>query len=343
MADDEFVESGSFRVDREKALTKLAKYQLADPWDFAAAWARLAVESGAQKAEVSNEEGASLLRFDGRTLPGGLLLDPVSALFNEDPDGRGRLLAVGLLALQKLGPASVELRSGGRIWQQGPVGGRTERASEEPGTRVRIVWEIAKAPEAGARFIQEFKAVLALANLEVVIEGLSLGRRHAEAQDGVRKRDSMGRRVCARKGGSVYAGTVSVYHRGVRVFMAAEPALAGMEVHVQDDELPLDFTGCRSTWDRRMGDTFKLAEETAFALFPRAPSPRRPQLRISKYRAFDVAMLLICAAVFACFSWDFAASVSAGPDRSLDLLVATGCLGVSLFSAFGAVIAARSD
>lgn len=343
MADEELVESGSFRVDREKALEKLERYQLADPWDFAAAWARLAVESGAQRVEVSGEAGASLLFFDGKPLPGSLLLDPVSALFGEDADGRGRLLAVGLLALQKLAPATVELRSGGRVWLQGPEGDRTERSPEEPGTRVRVAWQAAAARESGQRFIQEFKSVLAMADLEVVAEGASLGRRHAEAESGARKRDSMGRRVCARKGGSVYAGTVNVYHRGARVYRAAEPELAGIEVHVQDDGLPLDFTGCRASWDRRMGETFELARQTALALFPAPPAPKRPRLRISKSKPLDTSVFLIGAAVFAWAGWAFGTSQSAGADRLLHLLVSTGCLGISLYSVYCAYIAARSS
>lgn len=341
--DAKFVESGSFRVDREKALAKLERYQLADPWDFTAAWARLAVESGASRVEVSTEGETSRLRFDGRPLPGGLLLDPVSGLFGEDADGRGRLLAVGLLALQRLSPVSIELRSGGRRWEHGLGGERAERVSAEGGMSAQVRWQSASARESAQRFLQEFKGALSLADLEVVADGRSLGRRHAEGEAGARKTESLGRRVCARKGGSVYAGTVNVHHRGVRVYRAAEAALAGIEVHVQDDELPLDFTGCRAVWDRRMGDTFKLAEEAALGLFPQPPAPRRPRLRVSGHRPLDVAVFLFGAGLLGYLGWNTSSSLFDSGHRSFSLFVMSAFLFLTVACAYFAYIAARTD
>lgn len=265
---ERFIESGSFRVDREKALEKLERYQLADPWDFAAAWARMAVDSGATRLEASTSGETSLLRFDGRPLPEALLLDPLSGLFGEEGDPRGRTLAVGFLALLKLQPSSLEIRSGSRTWRHGADGDRTERSEAAVGTHIQVAWPSAAAREHAGRFVREFKVVLSLADLDFIEEGRSLGRRHAESESGVRKTASSGRTICARRGGNVYAGTVHVHHRGVRVHASSRAATAGVEVHVQDDELRLDYTGCLVAWDRRMGDTVQLAEASVAELFP---------------------------------------------------------------------------
>jgi hypothetical protein len=111
-----FVESGTFRVDRARALEKLSRYQLPDPRHFVRPWLRAAVLQGASRIAVSGEEGRAVLSFDGKPLEARLLEDPFSHLLEESEASAheaGRMLAVGLLACLRLSPAEVELRSGG--------------------------------------------------------------------------------------------------------------------------------------------------------------------------------------------------------------------------------------
>ncbi|TPW20601.1 MAG: hypothetical protein FD126_1521 [Elusimicrobia bacterium] len=170
----------------------------------------------------------------------------------------------------------MEIRSGSRTWRHGADGDRTERSEAAVGTHIQVVWPSDSARERAGRFVREFKVVLSLADLDFIEEGRSLGRRHAESEAGARKTLSAGRTICARRGGNVYAGTVHVHHRGVRVHTSSRAATAGVEVHVQDDELSLDYTGCLSPWNRRMGDTVQIAETSIPLLFP---APRQSSLK----------------------------------------------------------------
>ena len=109
-----FVGSGSFLVDRRQALDKLMRFQLPNPAAFALAWVRCASAGGASGFAVSSEAGILTATFDGRPFTKAELEDPYRCLFEKrTPEtDRNRQLAVGLLSVLRLKPASIKISSG---------------------------------------------------------------------------------------------------------------------------------------------------------------------------------------------------------------------------------------
>ena len=104
--DDSFeegpVESGSFRVDRKRALEKLMRFQMPDVQLFLLPWIRAAAASGAKHLWISHEDGGLEIRFDGRPWTAEELKDPYRSLFVEEAEvarfARNRELAIGIHA-----------------------------------------------------------------------------------------------------------------------------------------------------------------------------------------------------------------------------------------------------
>ena len=108
------IDSGAFKMDRNRTLEKLSEYQLENPEQFLLPWLRLAVASGATRIDLDRDGAELLMRFDGRPLAPAWTADPFGSLFEEDDAdaARHRHLAYGLLALFRLGPVLIEARSG---------------------------------------------------------------------------------------------------------------------------------------------------------------------------------------------------------------------------------------
>ena len=77
------VDTGSFRIDVEKALEKLQRFQLAAPEDFLLPRVRCAVANEAESVSVDRDGNGVVLRFDGRPLTPAQVQEPLSALLNE--------------------------------------------------------------------------------------------------------------------------------------------------------------------------------------------------------------------------------------------------------------------
>ncbi len=114
--DGELVESGTFRVDRKRALEKLKEFQFPDPAMFLLPWIRCAVASGATKITIQIDAAKTHLTmsFDGRPFGEGELNDPYGCLLDESTpeNARNRHLAVGILAALRLSPAKLTVTSG---------------------------------------------------------------------------------------------------------------------------------------------------------------------------------------------------------------------------------------
>lgn len=267
MSDDgRLVERGSFRVDREKALAKLERYQLADPWDFVLAWGRMAVVSKSKRVEVLALKGVSSFSWDGHPPPEALLLDPYAALFDSGGGEPGRLLAVGLLGLERLQPHRVELRAGGRTWsREANVGERTERGESVKGASLHIVWEEDSASGKAYRFSERLREALAMAELRLDVEGEVLGARHAsratEAKSWRRGRRSLVARPNAPD------AALRVYRDGVLAHQE-EPPEPRLDVRVDDPGIKLDLTGCKAADDAALRSAVTVAKEGARRLFP---------------------------------------------------------------------------
>jgi len=144
------VESGSFRVDTAWMIEKLRAHQLGDPRDFLVPMLRAGVASGATTISLARLPGGLAMHFDGRPFAVRELSDPLHALVDRSGESANRNLhlAYGLLALERLGPAMVQVTSGGPPGQSsvilmdkdvraaGPIG-----VSRAEGTSLILRWE----------------------------------------------------------------------------------------------------------------------------------------------------------------------------------------------------------
>ncbi len=99
-------------MDRARALEKLVKFQIADPWQFVRWWVRAAGASGARRIRLAVDDSrrAVELAFDGAAFDPPRA-DPASCLFDESASPALRHLAWGLLAATRVG-ADVTVTSG---------------------------------------------------------------------------------------------------------------------------------------------------------------------------------------------------------------------------------------
>ena len=112
--EDAPIESGSFRVDRKRALEKLMRFQMPDAHLFLLPWVRTAVASGATHIWISHEDGGLEIRFDGRPWTAAEIKDPYRWLFVEEGEAaacaRNRELAIGILTALRLRPKAIALQ-----------------------------------------------------------------------------------------------------------------------------------------------------------------------------------------------------------------------------------------
>lgn len=104
------VGSGGFRVDRNRALDKLMRFQLPDARMYPLPWVQAAVASQAGWIRVVPQPAGLEFSFDGMPWTLEDLSDPYRPLFDEDPDGsktRQRELAIGLLTALRIPPSHI--------------------------------------------------------------------------------------------------------------------------------------------------------------------------------------------------------------------------------------------
>ncbi|MBI2361822.1 MAG: hypothetical protein HYV15_00345 [Elusimicrobia bacterium] len=115
MSDEgEFVESGSFRVDRAKALEKLVGFRRRDV-GCVMLFARCAAAAGAKALEIDEGKDSITLRFDGAPFTRRELIDPYAALFSEEgaaAEPRRRWLALAFVHAWRPSLRSVSFASG---------------------------------------------------------------------------------------------------------------------------------------------------------------------------------------------------------------------------------------
>ncbi|MFH1725317.1 MAG: hypothetical protein ABII00_11950 [Elusimicrobiota bacterium] len=106
-----WVGSGSFRVDRRKALEKLSKFQLADASHYLLCWVRAAAAAGATRVAFRRFEGGLKMEFDGRRFTQQELSDPYGVLFEKErpKNASRRHVAIGLLAALRLRPGAIDI------------------------------------------------------------------------------------------------------------------------------------------------------------------------------------------------------------------------------------------
>src|SRR5438093_12499660 len=105
------VASGSFKVDRRRALEKLKEFQPPDPDMFLLPWIRCAVASGATRLALDLD--SSKISFHGQAFTREELADPYAGLFDEKAAApRNRQFAYALLATLRRLKDSFTLTSG---------------------------------------------------------------------------------------------------------------------------------------------------------------------------------------------------------------------------------------
>lgn len=136
------VETGTFRVDAERMMRVLAKYQLETPLHAVRELVRCAVLSGAPKLQLDRDEGPEgkgfRAEFGGAALSAGEISDIYAPLLAGE-QGRGRHLAAAAVALLGTRPARLTLSSGGNSVELAGVG---EGAAAAPSDRItlRALW-----------------------------------------------------------------------------------------------------------------------------------------------------------------------------------------------------------
>ncbi|MBI5209319.1 MAG: hypothetical protein HY927_05025 [Elusimicrobia bacterium] len=228
------VESGSFRVDSARMLSKLAEYQLPHAPQFLIPWLRLAVASGAARLTLDTGGTALTFSFDGRALESRFLKDPWSALTAEEDDaqaGRHRHLAYGLLALLRLEPRAVRGWSGEGAGRTAlsiiDAPGQPPLAEEDPGGP-RTALKVRLSGASGALRVQEAASLArlswGLADAAFVVDGAAV-RSPEAGRDGSHGFEKDGFRVVAsvpvaKNPGN--PGTLRFYHLGALVCENAE-------------------------------------------------------------------------------------------------------------------------
>ncbi|MBI2362897.1 MAG: hypothetical protein HYV15_05890 [Elusimicrobia bacterium] len=104
---ERLVASGSFRVDRNRALDKLMRFQLPEARMYPLPWVQAAVAGGALGIRIVPQPAGLEFSFDGLPWTVAELNDPYRHLFDEDPDGaktRNRELAIGMLTALRIPP-----------------------------------------------------------------------------------------------------------------------------------------------------------------------------------------------------------------------------------------------
>ena len=145
--DAELVESGTFRIDRARALEKLKEFQFADPSMYILAFARCAVASGATEIRIENlDDGACKLHFNGIPIPDSRLKDPFEALFTEEGEDTSkaeRHLALGLLGALSTQPRSLSVESNHTALIIESIEKFDSKTHKEmyPRTAITIAWE----------------------------------------------------------------------------------------------------------------------------------------------------------------------------------------------------------
>ena len=183
----ELVESGTFRVDRQKMLETLSRYQLPRPEDFFNAWARCAVVSGAADVrlyQVSGETGHGFeVSFDGRPFTREELCDPYAGLLAGDRD-RNAYLAAGLLALFRTGPRSITISSAeAGVVLKGVLDQAASPASRDGRNVLCVVWEAEPRELSFDRLADLAGSVMLLSPIPVRCSGKA-GKSFAELRSG---------------------------------------------------------------------------------------------------------------------------------------------------------------
>ncbi|MBI4348023.1 MAG: hypothetical protein HY553_14295 [Elusimicrobia bacterium] len=273
VAEPLLVSSGTFRVDRERMIDMLSRFQSADPTAFLLPWLRLAVASGARTLELSTRPDGLELTFDGRPLSKRWCQDPYAPLLEGEGEDdaeaeRHKHLAYGLLALLPLGPGAVAVRSGsGSSRVVVTLGPKGAVAPAWPAPDGATSLRVALAGRRAAACLERAREAWGLADAELSVDGRRVPSWEPAAGVGERFEQAGVRGVVYR----VDRGTphrVHFYHLGARVPDSPESDFAlveGVAARVTYDGMRLDASLAKPVNDARLRKAARAAGE-AYAL-----------------------------------------------------------------------------
>ena len=275
----ELVETGTFRIDRDRALEKLRDFQLSNPWDFHLDIARAASLSQPEYIKVDNIGNSLRMSFDGEPLSKKTLRDPFAVLFEDESESteRERCLAFGILAALRRKPVSITLESGhgaNRVLLQLTSLNSLKRidpGDDEGETIVTITWD---GPLKASRKVNHIRTDLGFIDANLVANGKGLGRRplsHGRGYRDIILKRKDGVAAVGRRGGNATAGLVQHYIHGVR---AGDPVPYGdsrfshLSVFIEDDEYKLNIARGNVERSGKARHTIKSVFEEADKRFP---------------------------------------------------------------------------
>lgn len=175
-----FKEAGFLRVDRERALEKLALFAMPRGEMFLLPLVRCAVAAGAKTLTLSRQARGLEVRFDGDPFARAALADPYAALLNEDGGRASRHLAAGLLTALRTRPSRIAVESGADARRVRLVIRSLREESLEPASRgthdtlIRIEWPLWRSWRAARAALAAARDACPLVPRGFYIEGASL-------------------------------------------------------------------------------------------------------------------------------------------------------------------------
>jgi len=283
----EWVGSGSFRVDRRKALEKLSEYGLPDPDDFLLPLARAAVATGAQRLHLRQTPEGVELRFDGRPFSAAELKNPYGYFLEGDATPAQRHLGMGLLSALRIPSVSVEIDSG-----IGPERLRlrvesieTEGVSPLEEAEEATVLHVRRGDRRGLeRALGRVSDSCAMSPAQVWVNGMRIAPLSPEEREPEVCLTEEGTRLCLRvppltPGASSGASDIELYVFGVRVDKGIQSPLR-TQVHalVNDDRLRLNASDSAVVEDERLRRCLHLLKNGCRELIPVAAQALRLRL-----------------------------------------------------------------
>ncbi|MBI5200212.1 MAG: hypothetical protein HY925_01385 [Elusimicrobia bacterium] len=287
-AEPEHVASGGFRIDRRKALEKLAEYQLPDPKRFLLPWLRCAQACGAGTADLKFTASSITLTFDGKPLASRYVREPFDALFADEADSaRHRDLATGLLTAFRLSPAEASVVSGVGDERLRLRGKSAEDAQAEvlvdggTITSLTVSWK-GNAKRVPAECVEAAASAARMLPFTLFVNGAAAAAEPRDPYvrteiDGTRVRVSIPLDPTARD------TTVRVHKRGV--FTGEVPIQTPIDVtaEIDRDDFVLDASQSMAVRDDRLENALKLVPGAIDGLIVKACGVQREYPRLAAF------------------------------------------------------------
>ncbi|HAH06424.1 MAG TPA: hypothetical protein DCM05_07845 [Elusimicrobia bacterium] len=274
----EFVESGTFRVDRSRAIRKLKSFGFAEELSPLSLWVRCANASGAGEVRLRQQTCWCEARFDGRPFTSNELHDPFSALL-EDGEPRLKHFAQGLLLALREKPKAVVLRSGSgaeRISLRArPLGDEVElevspaEPSDETDTSVQVEWTVWDKDESREIQIPKERCfhLFAMSRASVALQRDLIVDPSEDPPGDLRVEEEGFRAVLYRSGTpDVPSGHVAFYSYGALVCVSRVMAGRGCCARLDDPGLKLNASLSGVARDERYALVLEILREKAKAL-----------------------------------------------------------------------------